>query len=200
MVRREALSDRDHRGVSGAKREISVGLHEVGHAVEVGGGQRDEGEDVVPDRAQEPGLSLRAALAFEQVAHLGQDRGGHQQGAWGIIEQGHAAGVMAVLPVGHGHQRPGVPDDHSAGAALGRAAQLRAQNVLRALGEVRASAQRPGPGGAASVATMPSASSHRARAGTGSRCRAAYSTTMEEEYTRPSIVAGSSRAVSPLSP
>jgi hypothetical protein len=83
-----------------------------------------------PDRAQEPGLSLRATLAFEQVAHLGHDRGGHQQGAWGIIEQGHAARMMAVLLIGHGHQRAGVPDDHSAGPASGRAAQLRAQNVL----------------------------------------------------------------------
>ena len=47
---------------------------------------------------------------------------------------------------------------------------------------------------------MPSASSHRARGGAASRCRAAYSTTIEDEYTSPSIVAGSSRAVIPLSP
>lgn len=60
----EALSDGDHRGVSSAEREISISLNEVGHAVEVGGGQRDEGKDVVPDRTQEPGLRLRPALAL----------------------------------------------------------------------------------------------------------------------------------------
>src|SRR6266567_5392548 len=38
------------------------------------------------------------------------------------------------------------------------------------------------------------ASSQRARAGTASRCRAANKTTMEDEYTSPSIVAGSSCA------
>jgi hypothetical protein len=46
----------------------------------------------------------------------------------------------------------------------------------------------------------PSPSSHRAREGTGTLCRAAYSTSIELAYTRPSIVAGSSRAVIPLSP
>ena len=52
----------------------------------------------------------------------------------------------------------------------------------------------------ASEATMPSASIQRASRGTGSRCRAAYKMTMLDAYTRPSIVAGSSRAVTPLSP
>ena len=47
---------------------------------------------------------------------------------------------------------------------------------------------------------MPSASSQRARRGTGIPCRAVYKMTMLEAYTRPSIVAGSSRAVMPLSP
>ena len=50
------------------------------------------------------------------------------------------------------------------------------------------------------VAAIPRPSSQRAREGTGTRCRAAYSTTIELAYTRPSIVAGSSRAVIPLSP
>ena len=50
------------------------------------------------------------------------------------------------------------------------------------------------------VAAMPSPSSQRAREGTGARCRAAYRMTMLEAYTRPSMVAGSSRAVIPLSP
>jgi hypothetical protein len=72
----EALRADDHRGAGGAERKIGVGLDKVGHAVEVGGGQR-------------------------------------------------------------------------AGPASGRTAQLRAQNVLRTLGEVGASAQRPGPGAAA---------------------------------------------------
>ena len=49
------------------------------------------------------------------------------------------------------------------------------------------------------VAAIPSPSSHRAREGTGTRCRAADSTTIELAYTKPSIVAGSSRAVIPLS-
>ena len=50
------------------------------------------------------------------------------------------------------------------------------------------------------VAAIPSASSQRARQGTGTLCRAADSTTIELASTRPSIVAGSSRAVIPLSP
>jgi hypothetical protein len=50
------------------------------------------------------------------------------------------------------------------------------------------------------VAAMPSPSSQRASAGTGTRCRAAYRMTMLEAYTRPSMVAGSSRAVIPPSP
>jgi hypothetical protein len=45
------------------------------------------------------------------------------------------------------------------------------------------------------IAAIPRSSSQRARHGTGIRCRAAYSTTIELAYTRPSIVAGSSRAV-----
>jgi hypothetical protein len=138
LVHAEALGYRDHRGVHGAEGEIGVvstrsAMRSRSAAVS------DKGEDVVPDRAQEPGLSLRATLAFQQLAHLSQDWGGHQQGSGGIIEQGHAASVMAVLLIGHGHQRAGVPDDHSAGPASGRTVQLRAQNVLRALGEVGAS-------------------------------------------------------------
>ena len=50
------------------------------------------------------------------------------------------------------------------------------------------------------VAAMPSPSSQRAKDGTGTRCRAAYKVTMLEAYTRPSIVADSSRAVIPLPP
>jgi hypothetical protein len=50
------------------------------------------------------------------------------------------------------------------------------------------------------VAAMPSVSSQRAREGTGTRCRAADSATIELAQTRPSIVAGSSRAVIPVSP
>jgi hypothetical protein len=50
------------------------------------------------------------------------------------------------------------------------------------------------------VAAIPSASSQRAREGTGTRCRAAYSTTAELAYTRPSIVAGTTWAVIPVSP
>lgn len=41
---------------------------------------------------------------------------------------------------------------------------------------------------------------HGASGGAASRCRAAYSTTIDDEYTSPSIVAGSSRAVIPVSP
>jgi hypothetical protein len=52
----------------------------------------------------------------------------------------------------------------------------------------------------ASEAAMPRASIQRARHGTGSRCRAACRITIEDAYTRPSIVPGSSRAVTPLSP
>ena len=46
------------------------------------------------------------------------------------------------------------------------------------------------------VAAMPRPSSQRASRGTGTRCRAAYNMSMLEAYTRPSIVAGSNRAVS----
>jgi hypothetical protein len=52
----------------------------------------------------------------------------------------------------------------------------------------------------ASEARMPSASIQRASGGTGRRCRAACKMTMLDAYTRPSIVAGSSRAVTPFSP
>jgi len=47
---------------------------------------------------------------------------------------------------------------------------------------------------------MPSASIQRASAGTGRSWRAAYKMTIEDAYTRPSIVAGSSWAVTPVSP
>jgi hypothetical protein len=47
---------------------------------------------------------------------------------------------------------------------------------------------------------MPSASIQRASRGTGSPCRAACKMTIEDAYTRPSIVPGSSMAVTPLSP
>jgi hypothetical protein len=47
---------------------------------------------------------------------------------------------------------------------------------------------------------MPSASIHRASRGTGTQCLAACKMTMLEAYTSPSIVAGSSKAVTPLSP
>lgn len=80
LMHAEALSYRDHRGVSGTEQEIGVGLDKIGHTVQVGGGQRHESKDVVPDRAQEPGLSLRATLTFQQVAHLGQDRAGTSKG------------------------------------------------------------------------------------------------------------------------
>jgi hypothetical protein len=42
LMHAEALGDCDHRGVRGAEREVGVGLDQAGHAVEVGGGQRDE--------------------------------------------------------------------------------------------------------------------------------------------------------------
>lgn len=47
---------------------------------------------------------------------------------------------------------------------------------------------------------MPSASIQRASRGTGTRCRAEYKMTMLDAYTSLSIVAGSSSAVTPLSP
>jgi len=49
LVHAEALSDRDHRGVGGTKREIGVGLDKVGHAIKIGCSEGDECEDFIPD-------------------------------------------------------------------------------------------------------------------------------------------------------
>ncbi len=136
------------------------------------------------------GVSRPAARIRRQILIRGRDQ---QQFGDRVIRWTNA--VDRLRFAGHGASGGGpdepeqeLVDAHEAGGRPG--VHGRADwSVGPAVGHVRAR-----------VAKMPSTRSHRARPGTGSRCRAAYSTTIEDEYTSPSIVAGSRRAVIPLSP
>lgn len=69
----EALSDNNHRRVCPAERQIVVGIHQVGHPVQIIERQRSKGEFLVSQRPEE--IRLTMAISIE-VAHIGHDRDG----------------------------------------------------------------------------------------------------------------------------
>jgi hypothetical protein len=76
----QPFSNRNHRRICSAERQTGVRLDKLSHAVEVSVRDRDQGEDLVADRAEEGSRDGGAALTFQQVADLGQDRAGSSNG------------------------------------------------------------------------------------------------------------------------
>jgi hypothetical protein len=70
FVELQALCDGDHGGIDDAKREVYVGLHEFGRALDVVVLQLSDVKAVVAERFQERDFGLRSHPGLKQVADL----------------------------------------------------------------------------------------------------------------------------------
>jgi hypothetical protein len=95
----EPFGERDDRGVHRAQRQVGVALDQLGDAVGVWLEVVHQPGAAGPDVGEEGQFRLRAAPSFQQQAHLGEDRGGEQQGTWMGLQEVPAALVVVVAVV-----------------------------------------------------------------------------------------------------
>lgn len=88
----EAFRERDDGSISAAQREVGVLLDEIGDAGPV---LRTGGLDVeIPKAPQERGLNKRSKSTSEQVRHLGDNEGRHDQVQISALEDGYRSSVV----------------------------------------------------------------------------------------------------------
>jgi hypothetical protein len=112
----EPLGDCDDCGVGRAEREVGIRLDQFGHTFVVGNFQIDDSDRPLSDRAKECALDLRSAGAAEEIADLGDNRGGDENRAAREVqarEQVRAGAVVGVASIRRGHERTGIAHDHS---------------------------------------------------------------------------------------
>lgn len=95
----EPLRCRDHRGVDGAERQVSVLSDELGDANGVAGVQRLDREAAAGEVAEEASLSLPAQPGSDQIGDLSDDEGRDDERSRMGLEQLQAGGVVGVVGV-----------------------------------------------------------------------------------------------------
>jgi hypothetical protein len=152
----EPLGGSDDRGVHCAERQVAVLRHEFGDAHPVG--RRDWFNDQIAsgEITQETHLGVDAESRAEQVGHLGDHEGGHDQGPRVRFEQIEACGVVAVVSVDVGVQRAGVDDQCDEPTSLASISSMRSEMSARPLAPAPEARSRRLPRGAASSVSIAS--------------------------------------------
>lgn len=104
----EPLGGGDYRGVDGAERHVAVFGDELGNANRVIGVQRLDREAAAGEIAKEADLGFPAETRLDQIGDLGDDEGGDDERPRMGLEQLQAGGVVGVVGVDVGIERPGV--------------------------------------------------------------------------------------------
>jgi hypothetical protein len=125
-----ALGDGRHGGTGDARRKISIGFRESGHAAGAGALESGDLEPVTAGRPEEGHLSLRSRPRLEEVPDLARDRRGHQQRAFRMPQEAQAC-LAGVIPDVAAASR--TPVSHSGTSAAG----FRGEDLFRASGQVR---------------------------------------------------------------
>jgi hypothetical protein len=100
----------------------------------------DPGQFAVGQRLEERGLDSGSGLDLEKVGDLGDDRGRDDDRSAEPPEQRGACLMVTVLVIGHRHQRP------VSAVSTGAFRELRVQDLLGALGEIRRTVEQPDEG------------------------------------------------------
>ncbi len=141
----EPLCCRDHRGVDGAERQVSVLGDELRDADGVAGMQRLNREAAAGEVAKEANLGLPAQPGSDQVGDLGDDERGEDEGAWVGFEQLQAGSVMGVVGVDVGVEGPGVEDQRDGAISEARISSIRSETSLWPLRPLAAALRRRRP-------------------------------------------------------
>lgn len=126
----EPLRCRDHRGVYGAERQVSVLGDELRDADGVAGMQRLDREAAGGEIAEEADLGLPAQPGCDQVGDLGDDERGEDEGARVGFEQLQAGRVVGVVGVDVGVEGPGVEDQRDGAISAARISSIRSETSL----------------------------------------------------------------------
>jgi len=126
----EPLRCRDHRGVDGAERQVSILGDELRDADGVAGMQRLDREAAAGEVAEEANLGLPAQPGCDQVGDLGDDERGEDEGAWVGFEQLQAGRVVGVVGVDVGVEGPGVEDQRDGAISEARISSIRSETSL----------------------------------------------------------------------
>lgn len=120
----------DHRRVDGAERQITVFADKLCDAHRIGSVQRLDCEVPVGEVAEEADLGLPAEPRGDQVGDLGDDEGGDDEWAGVDLQQLQTGGVVGVVGVDVGVERPGVADQRDAGISAARISSIRSETSL----------------------------------------------------------------------
>jgi hypothetical protein len=130
----EALGRGDNRGIHRAQGEVAIARHQFGDPQPIRGRDRLHGERAAGEVAEEADLGLGAQASGEKVDDFGDDQGGDDEWARVGFEQFECGGVVGVVGVDVGVERPGVDDErgYRATSAL-RICSMRSDTSLRPL-------------------------------------------------------------------
>ncbi len=126
----EPLGRGDHRGVDGAERQVAILGDELRDADGVAGMQWLDREAAAGKVAEEANLGLPAQPGFDQVGDLGDDKGGDDERPRVGFEQLKTGGVMGVVGVDVGVERPGVDDQCDGASSEARISSIRSETSL----------------------------------------------------------------------
>jgi hypothetical protein len=126
----EPLCGGDHRSVDGAERQVAIFGDELGHANRVVGMQRLDREAAAGEIAEEADLGFPAETRLDQVGDLGDNEGGDDERPRMGLEQLQAGGVVGVVGVDVGIERPGVDDQRDGASSAARISSIRSETSL----------------------------------------------------------------------
>lgn len=139
----QALCRRDDGGVHRPERKVAVAPDQLGDAQPVRRGHGLDGERPARKVPEKADLRDRAEPSGQEVGDLGDDQGGDEQRTGMGLEQLEARGVVRVVSVDVGVQRPGVDDQRGYEAtSAAKISSMRSETSLRPLRPAPAAPRR----------------------------------------------------------
>lgn len=123
----KALGCDHHRGVHRPEGHVPVYGHQLSDAEPICGGNRLRDEVACGKVAHEAHLGIDAKVCAEQVAHLGDDKLRDEQRPGMALQELETLGVVGVVAVDVGVQRPGVNDQRDVPTSPAKICSMRSE-------------------------------------------------------------------------
>lgn len=138
----EPLGCGHHRGVDRPERQVAVGRHQLGDAKPVRGRNRVRNEVAGGEVAEEADVGVDAEACTKQVGHLSDDQLRDDQGSRVGLQQLEALGVVRVVTVDVGVERPCVDDQGDEPTSPERICSMRSETCAWPLAPAPAARSR----------------------------------------------------------
>lgn len=115
LIQSQTLGYSDNGGVDDPKREISIGVHKLGHSGKTSFLEFGDVKTVAAEGSEEGSFCMRPDSRLQKVTDFSQHRAGHKQWSLGLPEQFHTCLVCMILSIARCEEHSLIAQQHVSG-------------------------------------------------------------------------------------